>query len=206
MKFRRFALWTLVVVCVLAFAGIALATGHGAGEAAEAAHGEAAHGEAHGIPWDNFIYRVINLVIFIGIIWWAAGSKLKALFGGRRKEIQVELDNLEARKAEAEERLKNVERGIANLAQEKQKILDDARAQGENLKQAIIQKAEKDAAALKEQAKRTAENEAKGALDAMRADMAELVAEAAAKMVKDKLSSQDHERLVDEYLTKVVLN
>lgn len=203
MKLRRFALWALVVAFVLALAGVAFATGQGA-EAAEAAHEGA--GEAHHVPWLNFVYRVVNLAIFVGILWWAAGSKMKAFFGGRRNEIRDELNGLEARKAEAEERLKDVERGIANLNQEKQKILDEAKAQGEALKASIIEKAERDAEAMKEQAKRTAENEAKAAIDAMRAEMADLVAEAAAKMVKEKLSAADHERLVDEYLTKVVLN
>ncbi|MDD4731016.1 MAG: ATP synthase F0 subunit B [Desulfovibrio sp.] len=204
MKLRRFALWALVGAFVLGLVGVAFATGHGA-EAAEAAQ-EGGHAEAHGIPWGNFALRVANLVLFIGIIWWAAGDKLKALFGGRRKEIREELDDLETRKAQAEEKLRNVERGIANLNQEKQKILDDAQKQGEAMRVAIIEKAERDAEAMKEQAKRTAENEAKAAMDAMRADMAELVADAAAKMVREKLSEKDHERLVDEYLTKVVLN
>lgn len=204
MKLRRFALWALVAAFVLALAGVAFATGHGA-EAAEAAH-EGGNAEAHGIPWGNFAGRVANLVIFIGIIWWAAGDKLKALFGGRKSDIREELNSLEIRKAEAEEKLKGVERGIASLSQEKQKILDEAKMQGEALKAAIIAKAEQDAAAMTEQAKRTAENEAKAAIEKMRSEMAELVAGAAAKMVKDQLSEKDHERLVDEYLTKVVLN
>ncbi|MGE4293374.1 MAG: F0F1 ATP synthase subunit B [Desulfovibrio sp.] len=204
MKLRRFALWALVAAFVLGLVGVAYATGAGA-EAAEAAH-EGGHAEAHGIPWGNFAARVANLVIFIGIIWWAAGSKLKAFFGGRKTDIREELNSLEARKAEAEEKLKGVERGIANLNQEKQKILDEAQKQGEALKAAIIEKAERDAETMKEQAKRTAENEAKAAIDKMRGEMADLVAEAAAKMVKEQLSEKDHERLVDEYLTKVVLN
>jgi len=85
-------------------------------------------------------------------------------------------------------------------------ILDQAKEQGEALKQSIIQKAEADAEALRAQAKRTAENEAKAALEGMRAQMADMVVEAARKMIEDKLTDQDQEKLVDEYLTKVVLN
>ncbi|MBU1249160.1 MAG: ATP synthase F0 subunit B [Proteobacteria bacterium] len=163
-------------------------------------------GEQHGVPWGNFILRVINFALFIGIIWWAAGKKIMAFFADRKTQISDELDDLAARQAGAEEKLKNVEQGIANLEQEKKSILDEAKAQGEALKAAIIEKGEKDAAALKEQATRTAANEAKAALDGIRAEMAELVVEAATKIVQEKLTEKDHDKLVDDYLTKVVLN
>ncbi|MGE4504173.1 MAG: F0F1 ATP synthase subunit B [Desulfovibrionaceae bacterium] len=191
---RKLTLLALASLGVLAMAGIALASG---GE------GGADH---HGVPWGNFILRVINFVIFAGIIWWAAGKKIIAFFGDRKAQIQNELDDLSGRQAEAEQKLKNVEAGIAGLEKEKQSILDEAKAQGEALKAAIIAKAEKDAEALKEQAKRSAADEAKVALDSIRAEMAELVVEAATKIVQDKLTEKDHDQLVDEYLTKVVLN
>ncbi len=92
------------------------------------------------------------------------------------------------------------------MAQEKQQILDDAKAQGETLKVAIIEKAKKDAEALTEQAKRTASNEAAAAIQTIRGEMADMVIEAAEKIVAEKLSAEDHDKLVDDYLTKVVLN
>lgn len=198
MKPRRIAILALTLLGLLAFAALAYAAGGGE----EAAHGA----EHHGVPWMNFILRCVNFVIFIGIIWYAAGKKIKGFFADRKAGIADELDDLSARQADAEEKLKNVERGIANLEQEKQKILADAKQQGETLKAAIIDKANKDAVAIKEQAKRTAENEAKSALDTMRAEMADLVTEAATKMIQEKLTAKDHDKLVDEYLTKVVFN
>ncbi|XPV76111.1 MAG: F0F1 ATP synthase subunit B [Desulfovibrio sp.] len=193
---KRLHVIILSVVTVLATAAIAYASG---GDA----HGG---GEAHALPWGNYFYRVVNLLIFLFIIWKFAGDKIGALVGGRRKQIQVDLDDLQARKAEAEAKLTEVEASIANLDAEKQAILDQAKEQGEALKVAIIEKAESDAEIIKATAKRSAENEAKGAIDALRAEMAELVIEAATKSLEEKLSEQDHEKLVDEYLEKVVLN
>ena len=40
----------------------------------------------------------------------------------------------------------------------------------------------------------------------VRGEIADQVIEQATKIVREKLTEQDHERLVDEYLTKVVLN
>lgn len=169
----------------------------------------AAHASGGGVTEDqlwNYLWRIINFVIVVAVIWKLAGSKIKDLLVGRQQEIKENLDDLSTRQAEAEKKLKDVEQSIANLSQEKQAILDEARSQGEALKVAIIEKANKDAEQIREQAKKTAANEATGAVESLRAEVAELVVQAAEKIVQEKLSDADHDKLVDEYLTKVVLN
>ena len=81
----------------------------------------------------------------------------------------------------------------------------DYRAQGEALKTSMVEKAEETARQIVEQAKFAAENEANAAVEELRGRMADLLAEAAATMLKDKLSDKDHEKLIDKYLEKVVL-
>ncbi|EGY24405.1 ATP synthase B/B' CF family protein [Desulfovibrio sp. A2] len=176
---------------VLATAGVALAS-DGGGE--------------HHADWGNFAFRVANFVIFIGIIYWAAGKKIVGFFSGRRKGIEQELNDLESRKAEAAKNLADVERRIASLEQERQAILAEYRAQGEAMQAAIIEKAEKTASQIAEQAARTAENEIKQAMENMRAEMADQIIAAAEKMLQEKLTGEEHEKLIDKYLTKVVLN
>ncbi|MHC1702245.1 MAG: F0F1 ATP synthase subunit B [Humidesulfovibrio sp.] len=183
----------LSLIGVLAFAAVAYASG-----------GEG--GEHEGLPWANFGFRIVNFVIFIFLIYKFGGAKIAAFFGGRRSQIKKDLEDLEVRKTEAEKKLKDVEAGIRNLEQEKAAILAEAKTQGEAIKTAIIEKAQKDAAQMQIQAKTSAENEARAAFDRVRAEVADQVIEQATKIVREKLTDKDHERLVDEYLTKVVLN
>ena len=150
--------------------------------------------------------RILNFLFFAFLLYKFAGAKVKDFFVGRRDGIKQDLDDLQSRQAEAEKKLREVESSIANMAQEKQQILDDAKAQGETIKAAIIEKAQRDAEAMTEQAKRTASNEAQAAIDTIRAEMADMVIEAAEKIVAEKLGAEDHDKLVDDYLTKVVLN
>ena len=168
-----------------------------------------ASADGHVFTADNvkdYAFRIVNFAIFLFILYKFGGAKIKEFFVGRRDQIQQDLDDLQVRQADAEKKLKDVESSIANMAQEKQQILDEARQQGEALKAAIVAKAEKDAAALTEQAKRTASNEAQAAIDTIRGEMADMVIAAAEKIVAEKLSASDHDKLVDDYLTKVVLN
>jgi F-type H+-transporting ATPase subunit b len=194
---KRTYLFFAVLLTALAISSVAFANEHGP--------------HLHGwfiadYQLERYIFRLINLGLFLWIIWWAAGSKIKDFFIGRRDGIKQDLDDLQTRQMDAEKKLKAVEASIANMAQEKQQILEDAKAQGEAIKTAIIEKAKHDAEALTEQAKRTASNEAQAAVETIRAEMAEMVVAAAEKIVAEKLSAKDHDKLVDDYLTKVVLN
>jgi len=163
-------------------------------------------GGEHGNDWVNFAFRVANFVIFIAIIYFAAGKKIAEFFKSRRYAIENELKDLDNRKADAEKKLKEVEKSITNIEQERQQILEDYRKQGEALKAAIIEKAKMSAAQIKAQAEMTAANEAKAAVDQIREELAELVTAAAQKVLVEKLNKEEHEKLIDKYLTKVVLN
>lgn len=164
------------------------------------------HGEGgHHYDWTNLAFRVVNFIIFIGIIWKVAGKKIVGFFSGRRQGIEQELNDLETRKADAEKQLAEVERRIADLETERQAILAEYAAQGEQIKGAIIAKAEHSAKQVIEQAKRTADNEIKSAIDEMRSVMADEIVAAASAKLQSELTADKHAKLIDKYLTKVVL-
>lgn len=166
---------------------------------------EAAGGH-HELPWGNFAARVVTFAVVVGVIWFKAGKKIVGFFSGRRTGIEQELADLETRKTQARKSLADVEQRIANIEAERKEIIAEYRAQGERIKDAIIAKAEQTASQITAQATKTAETEVKQAVEQMRAEMAELVVSAAEKMLAEKLTVEDHEKLIDKYLTKVVLN
>jgi len=156
--------------------------------------------------WLNTFWRILNIALFIGVIYYFWGKKIIGFFTGRSQGIATEIASLEERKKTAEQNLADVERRIANLEQERQAIIADYTAQGEALKSAIIQEAEKAVAHITDQAKAAAQNEIKAAVENMRAEMADKVALATEKLMAKKLSAAEQTKLVDKYLTKVVLN
>ena len=182
----------LTAFCILLFtASFAVASGDG---------------EAHGESVTNLISRIINLALFIGVIVYFWGKKIASFFKGRTEGIATEISTLEQRKADAQKSFADVEQRIANLEEERQAILAEYTAQGEALKAAIIKDAEKAAEQITAQAKATAQNEIKAAIEDMRSEMADKVVEATEKLLAKKLSASEQTKLIDKYLTKVVLN
>ena len=186
-----------VVALVLGVAAVAYASGD-AESGAEAAH--------HGLNWKDFLFRVINFVLVFGVIAKLAGKKIVGFFRGRSQGIENQLSDLDVRKADAAKRLADIEASISNLAEEKAKIEEEYRRQGEALRDSIVAAAEEKAVQIKAQAAVTAEQEAKLAVERLRAEMADMVVDAAREMLAGKLSEKDQDKLVDEYLTKVVFN
>jgi F-type H+-transporting ATPase subunit b len=168
----------------------------------------ASGGQAEGeqSPAMNFFWRLLNIAVFVGVLYVLVGNKAKAFFVGRRDGIRTELADLEARKIEAERHLAQIKGRIANLNAECESILAESKAQAAQLKAAIMAEAHKQAEQVREQALRAAENEGKAAVEQLRAALADEIVTAAEALLQSKLDGAQHEKLINNSLTKVVLN
>lgn len=168
--------------------------------------GTAHASEGGGYLWGNFFFRILNLALFIGVIWYFFGAKIKGFFTDRSKGIANEISGLEQKKATAQEKLTEIEQRISDLDSQRDSILDTYRKQGEALEAEIVANAKKSAEQISEQAKVAAQNEIDQALEAMRSQVADEIINAAEVALAKKLSASEQAKLVDKYLNKVVLN
>ena len=149
--------------------------------------------EGHDAPrWGDFGWRVLNFIIFAGILWYFVGGLARKFFSARR--------------AEAQKRLDEVEKRISNLESERKAILDESLAQAESVKQAVVEEAKRQAEQIVQQARRTAENEGRAMLAEVRAAIADEIVDAAEKVLAEKLTAAEHEKLITNSLNKVVLH
>ena len=170
-----------------------------------AAVGTAQAAEGHVTNWPDLGWRVLNIVLVVGVLWLLAGKKIATFFSGRKTGIETEFADLEARKAKAHADLEAVEQRIAGLENERNTILAEYRARGEAVKAEIIARAQESAAQIHIQAKQSAQSEIDQALDALRTELADQLAKAAREALTASLTEKDHEKLIDASINKVVL-
>lgn len=156
--------------------------------------------------WTDLRYRTINFLLFAIILLWLLSKKVRDFYVTRRTQIAKELRTMEEAQREAERRLAEVEARIANLNKEGESILEEYRRQGESIERSIIARAEDTARQITEQAKFAIDNEAKMAADNLRNAVADMVVETTEQMLIEQLGPEEHERLINKYLNKVVLN
>ncbi|GAB4298496.1 MAG: ATP synthase F0 subunit B [Desulfuromonadia bacterium] len=173
-----------------------------------ASGGEGGHGGGHGDPaaqMKDLMWRVVNFAILLGIVVWAlkkADAK-KALLG-RSEAIEKALAEAEAARAAAERKFVEYQEKLARANQEIEEIQAAIRREGEAEKERIIAEAQLQAARIHEQARNAADQEVQKAITELRQETARLAVQLAEKRIRESLDDADQNRLVGEYLRKVV--
>ncbi|MBU1196861.1 MAG: ATP synthase F0 subunit B [Proteobacteria bacterium] len=162
------------------------------------------HGEVHNAWTSNDTWKTLNFALLaIGVIF-IASKILPSLLRSRAKGIEDEIKALESKKAEAEKNLADYQAKFKNIEQESKQIISDYIKQGQEAKTRIIESAEAQAEKLEEMAKRNIEQEFKSARMKLQQEIVEKAIEKAQEVIVASISSDDQDKLVDEYLKKVV--
>ncbi|MEJ2657769.1 MAG: ATP synthase F0 subunit B [Desulfobacterales bacterium] len=149
-------------------------------------------------------YKLMNFgVLAIGLFLLLKKPASQAL-NSRIKGIRDQLDELEEKKKAAEMQLAEYNEKFANLEQEAEKLIEDYIRQGNEAKARIIEEAKQAAEKLEEQARRNIEHEFKRAKLELQQEILEKALQESEKIIKSKITVKDQEKLVDEYLDKVV--
>ncbi|MBI5589860.1 MAG: ATP synthase F0 subunit B [Deltaproteobacteria bacterium] len=191
---------------VLLWGGLALASSgaetHGADKHGEATHEGDAHKAKGWVATDT--YRVMNFAVLAGALVFLLRKPLSQALDSRIKGIRTQLEDLEAKKTEAEKILSEYNTKIARLSQESEGIVAEYIRQGNDAKARILKEAEASAYKLEEQARRNIENEFEVAKQLLQQDIFEKAMIKAEEIIKKNITADDQNRLVDEYLDKVV--
>jgi F-type H+-transporting ATPase subunit b len=149
-------------------------------------------------------FRVMNFVVLAVALGFVLRKPLSQALSSRIKVIKAQLDDLEAQKAEAEKQLAEYNDKLAQLEKEAEKIVDDYVRQGNEAKARILKEAEASAEKLQVQARRNIEHEFGQAKLELQKEIFEKSLVKAEDIIRNKFTGEDQDRIVDEYLTKVV--
>jgi F-type H+-transporting ATPase subunit b len=149
-------------------------------------------------------FRVMNFTVLAVALFFILRKPLSQALSSRIKTIKEQLDDLESQKADAEKQLAEYNEKLAQLEKEAEKIVDDYVRQGNEAKARILKEAEASAEKLQVQARRNIEHEFKLAKAELQKEIFEKSLVKAEEIIKSRISDDDQDKIVDEYLTKVV--
>ena len=172
-----------------------------ASEGAEGAH-EAGHAAAQ---MKDFMWRVIDFAALFAILFWAVKkADMKGALAGRQATIEKTLSDAEEARQAAERKYAEYSEKLAVANKEVDAIYAAIKLEGEAEKKRIIDEAHAAADRIREQARQTAGQEVLKAKAELRQEAARLAVELAAQTLQEQTKKDDQDRLVGEYLTKVV--
>ena len=195
----------------------AAATGaHAAPAGAHDAPGAGAHGEgaAHHAPamklfgkeygkLGAFIVQLLNFAIWGAGLYFMLKGGLSAMFKSRKDELETLLAQAEKDKAESAAQMKELEVKMAGLEGELAGILSKADADSESEKQRVLEAARAEALLILAQAQAEIGFQKRQAEQDLRALVAELTVEGAAKRLEAKLQGPEAGKALDRAIQQI---
>ncbi len=196
----------LLLLLVLTAGVYAGGAEHGA-EAAHAAEHKTLYQLLAEDPWPllkDMLWRVINFAVLLWILLKATGKPIKNYFANRRETLLQGIQEAREAKEAAERLYREYQDRLASLDDELREMEARFKADAEAEKQRIQSEADEFVAKVKQQAKLMADQEVKMAKHRLKDEAARLAVEAAEKMIRENISASDRQRMVENYLEKVV--
>jgi F-type H+-transporting ATPase subunit b len=165
---------------------------------------EAEGGGHHHLNWTDFLFRTMAFVIVVGILVKLLKKPIANFLSSRREEIQRLLAELEAKTSEAKAEHAQAKAKLVSLEEETKRIVEELIAEGEAEKKKIIEAAHREAEYIQQQSQIAIQQELQAARDSLKDEVAELSVAAAHDLIQKKIKAEDQQRLVSEFMTKVV--
>ncbi len=160
-------------------------------------------GGEHNKPVTPFLYLLINAAILFGAYYYLGKKPVSEGLAARRATVARELDEAAKVKAEAEERLADYTKRLAEMDKELQVIREEIIASGEKERDRIVKDAEEKAERMRKDAQFLLEQELKQLRNELIRHAVDIASTAAEEVLKTKLTPADHDRVADEYLAQL---
>ncbi|HVF56021.1 MAG TPA: ATP synthase F0 subunit B [Pyrinomonadaceae bacterium] len=147
--------------------------------------------------------KVLNLLLFAGLLFFILRRPISEAFSARRDSIRRDLIRAQEERNAALAKLEEVEGRLALLNTEVESIRAQAQREAEEESARIERTAEEDARKLREQATREIESAAKTAKAELRTYAAEQSVKLAEEMIKREMRAEDDRRLMSEYVEEL---
>lgn len=152
----------------------------------------------------DFLWRVLNIGVLLWVIIKFAGKPVREFFSGRRETLQKGVSEAQAARDEAEKIYNDYQAKLDGLEGELKAMEERASLEAEREQERMRQETETLIAKLKLQARQMADQEVATAQRSLRNEAATLAVEVAERLVKENVSDSDRQRMVENYLEKVV--
>ena len=171
--------------------------------AAAAFASEGGHGAEEYTFMADWLPRLVNFAIIVGALVYFLRKPVRDMFKNRTLEIAKAMEESKAARERAVAALAEMERKAREMDAETRAMIADAQVRGEKDKQALVEEGRNIVRDIQAQVKIGADIEVQKAKADLAIEASRLAVDLAEGKIKDTLTSQDHERIVKDYITSV---
>jgi F-type H+-transporting ATPase subunit b len=149
------------------------------------------------------VWQSLNFIVLLTILIKFGGKPLKTFLVNRHNAVQDKIEETNRMLDEAETLKRAYEMKLAGLDEEIATFKKNVMSEMENEKTKIIAEATQLASKMKDQARLSYEQELKEVKNKIKEDIAQLTIEGAGKLIAEKISKPDHEKMIEDFIVKL---
>jgi F-type H+-transporting ATPase subunit b len=153
-----------------------------------------------GFDWLQWTARILNFLILAGVLVYFALPMAMKMLKDRQSEITSQLKKAEEDLAEARKRKAEAEQTLAKLAEEAAVIKENAVKDAEEERERILEQARQNADRILELAEQRIDSAGREARQDLRRYTAQLSAELAEEILRKEIGPEDLEQMFEEGL------
>lgn len=145
----------------------------------------------------------VTFLILVGLLWKFGWDPILEALENREEKIQDDLSSAEEQREKAEQLLNERKEQLSEARNEAREIIGDARDKAETLRDDIEGDARSKAESIIESAEKEIEAERQQALASVEGEVGNLAIDLAEEILQDEIDETDHEKKVNEFLSKL---
>ena len=146
------------------------------------------------------VWTIVTFVLLLAVLRKFAWKPMLGALQRREDTIRGSIERAEDAKRESERILEENKKQLTKAGDESRRILSESRVLAEKLKSEIVEKGNKQARVMIDQARLEIERDKEVAIAQLRGEVADLAIQAAGKILGETLDAARHRKIVDDVI------
>jgi F-type H+-transporting ATPase subunit b len=148
-------------------------------------------------------YQMVNFLVLMVIITFLFNKFIRPFMHKRSEGIKKGLEDIEAGRKELEVLKEQYHASMLEVKRSAHQEIDKAVIEGNQMRESIITRAEKESLDLVERSRREIEREKEKAISAVRNEVVSLSMQAASRILKREVDEKQNSRLVEDFIEEM---
>jgi F-type H+-transporting ATPase subunit b len=160
-------------------------------------------GEGSQIPptdWGLQIWTLVAFVVLLVLLGRFAFKPIAEALDRRGETIKKSIEEAEKQRADAKRLMDDYQKQLAEARTEANKIIEEARGLGENVRKEVVEKANAEASALLQRSQEELQRQKEKGVQELKDTVASLSVQIASKVIEKELNEASHRQLVESLI------
>ncbi|HZR99554.1 MAG TPA: F0F1 ATP synthase subunit B [Chloroflexota bacterium] len=158
--------------------------------------------ETLGLNWPGFLWHIVNFAVLLFILWKFLFPPILKMLDERQARIRESMERAEALRDESARAAEQVKAQLDEARREGQNIIAQATQIADRIKAERQQQAQTEYEAILKRAQEDAAREREQAFAELRSQVADLAVLAASRIIERNLDASTQRKLVDDFLAE----